>query len=162
MQTLHQSVHLRPICEPDLSLAMHCDRICYPLDHWPESEWRIAVRQRTTICMVADFKHGDRNAWASVGFVLFELHRRWIAIEKLAVHPEWQRCGIGKRMISHVVAKMLDASVHDRNRIEIDVRESSLDAHLFLRSMKFRAIGVRSESYPNGESAYLFERRKES
>lgn len=94
-----------------------------------------------------------------VGFMVYELHKARIELLRLAVRPEFRREGVGRRMVARLVGKL----TWMRDRVALHVRESCLDAQLFLRDCGFRAVDVVRGCYAEtGEDAYRFVYRVES
>ncbi len=74
-----------------------------------------------------------------VGFMIYELHKNRLNLVSLGVDPNYGRRGIGSEMVSKLTSKL---SPDRRNRITCCVSDSNLDAHLFLRSLGFKATRV--------------------
>jgi len=119
---------------------------------WTEDDFLTMLRTRTCVGLVATV---DAQI---VGFVVYLLQRDALAIENLAVHPDWQRQGIGAALVQRLIDNKL---VPDRrNSLTAPVRERNLDAQLFFRHLNFRAIGILHEHYSDSdtdEDAYLFK-----
>lgn len=106
-----------------------------------------AVRERNTIAMVAEY--GGKV----LGFMVYELHKTRIELLRLAVRPGFRREGVGRQIVAKLVGKL---GVR-RDLIALHVRESCLDAQLFLRDCGFRAVDVVRGCYADtGEDAYRF------
>jgi ribosomal-protein-alanine N-acetyltransferase len=89
--------------------------------------------------------------------MIYELHTAKLHILNLAVHHDCRHHGIGTQMVEKLVSKL---SSHRRTRIMLEVRETNLDAQLFLRACGFRANSVSREFYADsGEDAYIMEYR---
>ncbi len=72
----------------------------------------------------------------TVGFVVYDnRHREKAEVLALAVHKPDRRLGIGRSLLGRI-AKGL------REEITIKVDDRLLDAHLFLRSLGFRAVEI--------------------
>lgn len=114
---------------------------------WTEEDFIRYLRQRNTIGMVAECKE------RVVGFMVYELHKSRLHVLNFAVRPELRRRGVGSRMIAKLVSKL---SHQRRDQIQLEVRESNLDAQLFFRRMGFRAVSVLRDFYGDSdEDAYL-------
>lgn len=147
-------LHIRWILSRDIeevvSIEKMVSKACggFPTP-WTEEEFLQTLRKTKCIGMVAD--HGDRI----VGFIIYELQKVGLEIMKLAVHPRWQRLGIGRRMVEKLIAKL---PTHKRDRVWTDVRETNLVAQFFFRSLGFRAIEVlRNEFVDSGEDGFRME-----
>lgn len=143
-------VHIRWMIRRDMPEVLHIEQAAFDRP-WTEEDFLKALRQRNCIGMVAE--HGDRI----VGFMVYELLRGKINLIDLAVHPEFRRRGVGRQMVAKLVGKL---SVRLRTRVIGCVRESSLDAQVWLRACGFLAIDILREHYPDtGEDGYAMKYR---
>lgn len=118
---------------------------------WSEDEFIRCLRQRNCIGMVADLD--DRV----VGFMIYELHKTRLHVLNFAVARDWQRHGLGSRMMQKLAAKL---SSQRRTRITLEVRETNLAAQVFFRAQGFRAVNVLRDFYEDTtEDAYLMQYR---
>jgi ribosomal-protein-alanine N-acetyltransferase len=144
-------VHLRWLIRRDMPEVLHIEQQCF--EHaWSEDDYIRCLRQRNCIGMVAE--HQERI----VGSMVYELHKSRLHVLNFAVHPDFQRQGVGAAMVRKLVSKL---SPQRRNRIMLEVRERNLPAQLFWRALGFRAVSVLRDFYedsPN-EAAYLFQYR---
>jgi ribosomal-protein-alanine N-acetyltransferase len=93
-----------------------------------------------------------------VGHMLYEVHQSRLLLRSLAVTPAYRRCGVGKALIERLISEL---RMPKRNRITAEVRDSNLDAQLFLRDFGFRAVRVLRDYYEEcGDDCYVFEYRK--
>jgi ribosomal-protein-alanine N-acetyltransferase len=120
-------------------------------DPWPEEDFVRTLRQRNCIALVAE--HDEKI----VGFMVYELHKTRLHILNLAVHPDFRRRKVGSSLVNKLIGKL---SRERRNRIRLEVRETNLDACLFLKGAGFRAIDVVRGFYDSiSEDAYVFQYR---
>lgn len=89
-----------------------------------------------------------------VGYAVRELHVAHRQLVALVVANEYQRQGIGSRLLREV-ARRNNGQIA---RVVATVRESSLPAHLFLKENGFRARRVYREWFQDKEDAYEFIR----
>jgi [ribosomal protein S18]-alanine N-acetyltransferase len=121
---------------------------------WSRAEFLNQLGKRNTIGMVAE---EDDTV---VGFMVYTLCEKTIVLENLAVAPQQRRKGYGKAMIEKLVSKL---SPERRSRVTSLVRETNLDAQLFLRSCGFRCVGAYDGAYEEtDEQGYCFVKRCES
>lgn len=121
---------------------------------WTREEFLRALRQRNTIGMVVEDKD------TVVGFMVYSLVDNSIKLENIAVAKHHRRKGYGRAMIEKLIWKL---NPERRNRISLLVRETNLDAQLFLRSCGFRCIGMYEGAYDDtDEPGYCFIKRCES
>jgi [ribosomal protein S18]-alanine N-acetyltransferase len=110
----------------------------YPSEQWTEDDFFSYLRQRHCIGMVAEL---DGQI---VGLMVYEIFKLYINVKRFRVHPDFTRRGIGRAMMESMIGKL---SFQGRNRVRIDVPESYLDGHLFLKAMGFEAVGVLDDRY---------------
>lgn len=134
----------------DMDDVRAIERACFEFP-WFSEDFLRCLRQRNCIGLAA--KHGERV----VGFVIYELHKTRLHVLNLAVHPDWQRRGIGQQIIAKLAGKL---SSQRRTRITLEVRETNLDAQRFCKAQGFEAVNVLRDFYEDSdEDAYLFEYR---
>lgn len=138
---------VRWMIRSDLSEVLVIDRLCFP-NPWCEEDFLAALRQRNCIGMVAE------HEGMIVGSTMYELHKSHLLILNFAVHPEWQRSGVGTAMANRLKNKL---SQQRRKRLMLNVREGNLDAQLFWRAQGFEAVEVIRGHYNNGEDAYAMQ-----
>ena len=94
------------------------------------------ARKSNSIGMVAD------TSRRVVGFILYELRRDSIHIERMAVAPSDRRCGIGAAMIDRLIGKL-----HNQRRksLTINCDLSNLEGLEFLRRNGFIATSMRGD-----------------
>lgn len=78
-----------------------------------------------------------------VGFMLYELHNDRLHVTRLAVHPLWQRLGLGGLMVDKLMSKL---SERRRTRITLDVNERNVTGQIWLRGRGFLAVRCDSEA----------------
>ena len=115
---------------------------------WTEDYFLNAMRQRNVFGQVAECN--DRI----LGYVLYVLHQRSLHILNLAVHPDCRKQGVGRQLLDKLTSKLRPEY---RTRVTVDVPESNLGCHLFLRSCGFRAAKVlRGYFDETSEDGYRF------
>lgn len=142
------TTQVRWLIKRDMDEVLRIEMLCFP-QRWTREDFMHYLRQRNVIGMVAD------NGHDVVGFMLYELHKSKLKVINFAVHPDWQRLGVGTAMVNRLKNKLHN----DRRRREIllTVRESNLHAQLFFSELNFRAIGVSRREYEDtGEDGYQF------
>jgi GNAT superfamily N-acetyltransferase len=58
--------------------------------------------KRKGVVLVAEYD--DRI----VGFLAYELHKRWAEVLRVGVHPTWRRCGFGRALLAEVTPPKLN------------------------------------------------------
>ena len=79
-------------------------------------------------------------------------------ILKVAVHPSYRRCGVGKFLVEKAIGI---AGHHGIRTLHLEVRVSNAKAIALYKLYSFREVGRRRRYYENGEDALLmaWERR---
>lgn len=142
------SVQIRWMIRRDMPEVMAIEESSFS-DPYPESELVQMLRNRNCVGMVAEVT--ERIA----GFMIYELHRKWLRVLDFAVHPNCRSAGVGTSMVNKLCSKL---SPQRRFAITIDVRESNLPAQLFFRNRGFRAISIVRGLYEGtDEDAYRMQ-----
>lgn len=143
-------VHIRWMIRRDMPEVLHIEQESYD-NGWDEEDFLRCLRQRNCIGMVAE--QGEKV----VGFMIYELHTKHLAILNFAVHPTCRRYRVGTQMVAKLISKLAS---HRRTHMLLEVRECNLLAQLFYRSQGFKAVRVlRSHYEDNGEDAYVTQYR---
>lgn len=141
-------VHIRWMIRRDMQEVLQAEQQCFA-QSWTEEDFLRCLRQRNCIGMVAEA--GDKV----IGFMIYELHKNKLHILNFAVHPDYQRSGVGLQMAVKLIGKL---SSHRRTRITLEVRETNLSGQVFFRNQGFKAIRVLRSFYEDSnEDAYLMQ-----
>ena len=141
-------VHIRWMIRRDMPEVLAIEERSFEFP-WSEEDFLRCLRQRNCIGMVAE--HDERI----VGFMIYELNNNQLHVLNFSVHPEFRRRGVGSQMIQKLAGKL---SCQRRNRIQLEVRETNLDAQLFFKQSGFRATSVLRDFYADTtEDAYQME-----
>jgi ribosomal protein S18 acetylase RimI-like enzyme len=92
-----------------------------------------------------------------LGFVLYRACResRQLHLERIGVHPDWQRRHIGNRLLAHI--RQWLRPVPDV-KVTALVHERQLPVQCFLRANGFRVVRICKGHFDHGASdAYFFE-----
>lgn len=120
---------------------------------WSEKEFLNLISTKNCIGMVAESTATD-SLNQVVGYMVYELHKHSIQLANLAVAPNFHRRGVGTALLAKLRAKL---SPLRRRKLQVDVRESNLNCHLWLRACGMRACSVlRRHFEETDESAYRF------
>lgn len=130
-------VHIRWMIRRDLPEILEIERKRFEFP-WTEDDFIRTMCQRNVIGMVAE--HDEEI----VGYFLYALLRREIELLNFAVHPRYDREGVGRQMVERLKAKL---SHERRTRVCVNVGECNTAAHLFFRRMEFRAVSVVHKPY---------------
>ncbi len=87
-----------------------------------------------------------------IGYVLGQRLIDEVEIYSLAVDPDWQRSGLGRRLLAQYLERMRREGV---SRVSLEVRGSNAPARALYRGAGFRPEGRRPAYYADGEDALL-------
>jgi len=139
---------------------MHLDA-CMDLDQkslkglWTKSQWVKELTDPKRICLgLIDLETKNLLALCSAWLVIDELH-----ITSIAVHPNHQRKGLGKFILSDLIKRSISLK---RNQIHLEVKDTNEPAKAFYKSMGFKTIGNRSNFYKDGSDALLLNKETKS
>jgi ribosomal-protein-alanine N-acetyltransferase len=143
-------VHVRWMIRRDFAEVLAIEAASFEYA-WDEADFLQELRKRSVIGMVAEV--GERV----VGFIVYELHKSRVHIVNLATHPECRRLAVGRQLVAKVQGKLAS---HWRNAAFAVVRESNLDAQLFLKAMGFHCFDVLRGYYEDsGDDGYVMRYR---
>lgn len=74
-------------------------------------------------------------------------------ITNVTVAPEFRRCGLGRRIVAHLLAEMNDLKMEYAS---LEVRESNLPAIALYEQAGFIRLGARKGYYGDGETALIY------
>ena len=114
--------HVRWLVRRDMPEVLAIDHASFG-DPWNEEAFLKRLRERNCIGMCCEDRDGR-----VVGFMVYTLGRR-ITVDRLAVHPDFRRQGVGRALVAKLRGK-LDPR---RNRLVFDVPDTNLPAQLWLR-----------------------------
>lgn len=77
-----------------------------------------------------------------VGYAIYTINKDHVEIIGFMVHPDYRYNGVGSEMMASLVTKF-----EAKKPLKIQVHESNLDFHLFLKIMGFKATYNRGEDY---------------
>lgn len=117
---------------------------------WDGEDFARCLRQHKCNGIVAE--HYGRI----VGYTIYEKGKK-LRIINMAVHPDFRRQDIGAQMMEECKTGMVAGD--KKKNVELQVRETNLDAQLFFKAMGFEASGeIIPEFYENPtEAAYTME-----
>jgi ribosomal protein S18 acetylase RimI-like enzyme len=108
-------------------------------DPWGEDEILALLCERNVIGSVAVL---DPNGPGPVGYCIYSWDKRAWTILRLAVHPDFQRHGIGKLLVGRLVEKLNQRFCNSRDSIEHLIPDWNLSGQLFLQKCGFRGVSV--------------------
>lgn len=123
-------------------LEIENDSFDYP---WNERDFIRAIANGFSFCL----KHAKTRQ--IVGYIFYiKDDEGGIEITNLAVHKDYRKLGLGRKMLEHINKAKIYKEVYG------SVSERSLDAQLFLKALGFKAITIIQKMYDNGDDAYFF------
>lgn len=130
----------------------------YGTTAWPESTFSGLLHQRNVILQVCE---GDPINLPSgkvvnppiFGFMIYEMLPKRYDILNIAVHPAYQRIGVGHALLEKLRSRLCTTR---RNTITALSSEYSDWAHAWLKKEGFQAIRVHRGIDVNGNDAYEF------
>ncbi len=145
------SYSVRTYQSSDFAEVMRIELSCFEFP-WSESEACALLAHQLTRVRTVQSDDGRVLAYA-----VYQEHKDMLHLLSIATSPNYRRKGCARSLIDHMMRSL--AGPHSLKRIECEVRESNLEAQLFMKACGFRATGIESNFYPNiQEDAYLFVR----
>lgn len=140
-----------PMAVSDLDQVLDIERASFPTP-WTRAAFCYEIEQnKVARCTVLRGRRGI------VGYLcLWEIGHE-IHITNLAVHPEWRRRGVGRRLLAGALAEGIVRGVV---LAFLEVRPSNTRALALYESLGFQVIGRRNGYYfDTGEDALVMEAR---
>jgi ribosomal protein S18 acetylase RimI-like enzyme len=132
----------------DLGPALELERACFGKDAWPWIDVLAALSLPGTVRLKAEA--ADRLIGLAVGERWSGHEQGWIA--SLAVHPDYQRRGIGRRLLGACEQAL------GTRRIRLTVRVSNRAAIELYRGSDYIPVEVWRRYYSDGEDAQVMEK----
>jgi ribosomal-protein-alanine N-acetyltransferase len=140
------ALSFRPITLADIPAVMAIERTAYAYP-WSERFFRQEMQVECARSFMAEI---DKQI---VGYILFWLLPDEVDIHNVAVHKDFRRRGLGRRLLQQAVQ---EARGRGASRITLEVRKSNLAAQKLYESLGFTVTGVRKGYYSDdGEDAFL-------
>ncbi|HEY3477239.1 MAG TPA: ribosomal protein S18-alanine N-acetyltransferase [Anaerolineales bacterium] len=138
---------IRRMTVEDVPAVVDLDRQSFSLP-WPERSFRFELTDNpASRCWVAELE--DRV----VGMIVVWLIVDEVHVATLAIHPDYRRQGIGKRLLAYALIEMMREGAHSSF---LEVRESNLPAQAMYRKFGYEVSGRRRRYYrDNDEDAIL-------
>ncbi len=131
-------VHLAPMRRRHLRSVLRIESQVYPRP-WSLSLFMSELALRSTRCYTVARVDG-----LVVGYAGFLVSGEDAHVTNIAVDPAWQRCGIGTRLLAHVVRSAVERGAH---HLTLEVRVSNSAAQSLYRKFGFHPAGVRRNYY---------------
>jgi ribosomal-protein-alanine N-acetyltransferase len=142
---------IRRMTLDDLQAVLEIDELSFPLP-WSAKTYRFELKENPAAELsVAEIRENGRQrviGYIGSWFIVDEIH-----ISTLAVHPDYRRAGIGRKLLETVLYQAIrkDASI-----VTLEVRVSNHIAQNLYRRYGFKVVGSRKGYYrDNNEDAFL-------
>jgi len=140
------AVSIEPMSPQDVGAVCEIDHLSFP-SAWSVDSYLRDLRNPNSYYVVARL-HGEIVGYAGMWVVADEAH-----ISTLAVHPSRRRCGLGRRLLSHLIMAARERKVV---KITLEVREANLAARTLYEKFGFRSEGTIPHYYGDtGENAVM-------
>ena len=148
-RTWLEAVAIERMRPEDLGEVLAIEHVSFP-SAWSEESYRRELRNPSGHYFVA------RLGAAIVGYAGMWIVAEEAHISTLAVHPQRRRCGLGERLIAHLIST---AQQYGAELMTLEVREGNLAAQALYVKLGFQASGLRPRYYGDtGENAILMSR----
>jgi ribosomal-protein-alanine N-acetyltransferase len=134
----------------DWFAAWHLERACFGPDAWGLLELGLALLtsgirlKAVSEARLVGLVIAERNAWTNEGL-----------IATLAVHPDFQRQGLGRRLLAEAEARL------NTPRVRLTVRASNVAAIALYEQAGYRRAGHAPRYYAHGEDGIVMEKRRQ-
>ena len=119
---------------------------------WTKTQWERELTDSQRICIgVIDIENQKLLGLCSAWLVIDE-----IQITSIAIHPSFQRKGLGKLLLSDLIKRTNSLLT---NHIYLEVKDTNEPAKAFYKSMGFKIVGNRSDFYKDGSNAIIFTKQ---
>tara|TARA_Y100001968_G_scaffold281580_1_gene278901 strand:+ start:640 stop:1095 length:456 start_codon:yes stop_codon:yes gene_type:complete len=118
---------------------------------WTQSQWEKELTHPKRICLgIIEMETKKILGICSAWLVIDE-----IQITFIAVHPLYQRRGLGKFLLSDIIKRSKSLQT---NSIYLEVKNNNEQAKAFYKSMGFKTVGIRSNFYKDGSDALVLNK----
>jgi ribosomal-protein-alanine N-acetyltransferase len=151
---LEDEVHvdLRIVAERDIEKLEEIESRSFVTDAFDFDAFQKAYEEQRTWFFVASVLDEP------VGYILGSVSGdgRSGEIESVAVEPEYRRCGVGRKLIIHLLARLQREGVED---CELEVKPASENAVRLYESLGFRRTATLENYYTDGSPAHQMHKR---
>jgi ribosomal-protein-alanine N-acetyltransferase len=138
---------IRRARKKDIASVTRLDRLCFSLP-WSEQTFSQEITGNEFAFYIVAESDGYIVGYAGLWRILEEGH-----ITNIAVHPDYRRKGLGKRLLTELMARTSRQGIA---RFTLEVRRSNSSAIALYLGMGFLIMGVRPGYYDdNGEDALI-------
>jgi ribosomal-protein-alanine N-acetyltransferase len=125
------------ITKYDLPQILEIEKSVFqPYFRWSEEDLMCVLRQKTTMGLVYELEG------KVVAYVIYDLHKDFLEILRIAVHRDFRGTGIGRKIIQKKMIPKL--SFERRWKIAVNIPAENLAAQLFFSKLNFLAVKITS------------------
>ncbi|WP_269610875.1 ribosomal protein S18-alanine N-acetyltransferase [Prochlorococcus marinus] len=118
---------------------------------WSKSQWEKELTDPKRICLgIIELETKKLLGLSAAWLVIDELQ-----ITFIAVHPLYQRKGLGKFLLSDLIKR---SKLLKTNYIHLEVKDNNESAKAFYKIMGFKTVGFRSNFYKDGSDALILNK----
>ena len=88
-----------------------------------------------------------------VGYILGRIMLDEFHLNNVAVHPDYLRRTIGKKLIQHIISRVISSDIKS---VLLEVSANNIPAQKCYQSVGFTQMGVRKDYYSKGDDAILY------
>lgn len=145
-------IHVRPMTGEDLEQVVAIDRMSFSLP-WPPSSYRFELNENPSSRLwVAEIQEEDGKN-RIVGMIVVWLIMDEAHIATIAVHPEYRKRGIGRRLLVEALRESVQMGVISAT---LEVRVGNLAAQKLYKDLGFDVVSTRPRYYvDNNEDALI-------
>jgi ribosomal-protein-alanine N-acetyltransferase len=133
----------------DISVIDTLERDLFPHDSWSKDQWWRELAQLHNHYFVVE------SAGAISGYAGLSVSGSDADLQTIAVGESFQGQGIGRKLLSHLVALSVELKV---TFIFLEVRDDNSAALSLYSSFGFKEISKRVRYYPDGSDALILRR----
>jgi len=143
-------VKIRKVHSDDLDRVTEITKDSFP-DTWTKSYFEKLYRQYSETFFVAEINK------KVVGYILGYLKSEKLGwIKAVAVSPDFRGQGIGNKMINFITHRLREAGAE---KIGLRTRTSNQGGISLYQKLGFKTTGAIKDYFPNGEDAYILEKK---
>ena len=140
---------IRWMTQPDLKNVLKIEDQAFPYP-WDQDDFEICLRKKNTVGVVM-LKEKE-----VIGYMIFEFKKTMYTVVSLAVSPDHQKNGYGKKLIEYLKQSIRSSKDGPKNKITLVVSDQNLNCHKFLKAISFKATKVVKEYFGPCHDAYEF------
>ncbi len=139
------TITIEPMREEHLPEVMRIERRVFQ-PGWSEEAFRRDLRNPAALYLILRMD-GKIVGYAGGWFIVDEFH-----ITNIAVEPEYQQQGFGRRLLHRLLATARERGMR---RATLEVRANNTPAQNLYKKFGFRPVGIRKRYYDDGEDALI-------